>query len=47
MYAGAVEKVTGGNPASGSEVIVTDWKDCAIAWGELLQLLCMHTCMVL
>jgi 23S rRNA G2069 N7-methylase RlmK/C1962 C5-methylase RlmI len=32
VYAGAVESVQG-NPAAGQGVIVTDWQDCAIAWG--------------
>ena len=33
VYAGAVDAVSG-SPASGAAVIVADWKDCAIAWGE-------------
>lgn len=34
VYAGAVEAVSG-SPATGSAVIVSDWKDCAIAWGGI------------
>eukprot|EP00892_Ulva_mutabilis_P011783 jgi/Ulvmu1/8978/UM005_0069.1 len=32
VYRGAIEKVHG-EPHDGAPVVVTDWKDCAIAWG--------------
>lgn len=32
MYRGAIERVHG-QPRDGQPVILTDWKDCAIAWG--------------
>lgn len=32
MYRGAIERVQG-QPSDGAPVVLTDWKDCAIAWG--------------
>lgn len=32
VYRGAIERIQG-QPEDGAPVVVTDWKDCAIAWG--------------